>query len=109
MSKDTLKPAGEISDLNWQRFSDEKVDQLLREFERTVDEKRRREISDALQMRFVELAPSIPLFLGNAFGQYNTERFTGFPTKEHPYAPLSPHKIAGLPNYALVLRELAPR
>jgi peptide/nickel transport system substrate-binding protein len=47
--------------------------------------------------------------LGNAFGQYNTKRFKGFPTDKNPYAPLSPHKIAGLPNYAIVLRELEPR
>jgi peptide/nickel transport system substrate-binding protein len=109
MSKSTLKPLGETSDLNWQRFSDARVDELLSEFERTLDEKRRHELSDAMQMRFVELAPSIPLFLGNAFGEYNTQRFTGFPTQANPYAPLSPHKIAGLPNYALVLKELEPR
>lgn len=109
MSSDTVLPLGELADLNWQRFSDPEVDALLHEFEKTVDEKRRREISDALQMRFVELAPSIPLFLGNAFGEYNTKRFTGFPTQDNPYAPLSPHKIAGLPNYALVLKRLEPR
>ena len=53
-------------------------------------------------------APSIPLFPGLAWGEYNSTRFKGFPTAENPYAPLSPHKIAGLPNFNMVLRELEP-
>lgn len=109
MSTETLKPDGTPTDHNWQRFGDPEVDRLLRAFEATSDPEEQRRLSSALQRRFVENAPSIPLFPGLAWGEYNSKRFKGFPSAEHPYAPLSPHKIAGLPNYNLVLRELEPR
>ena len=82
---------------------------LLREFESTSNEAEQRRISSALQQKYVDNAPSIPLFPGLAWGEYNSTRFKGFPTAENPYAPLSPHKIAGLPNFNMVLRELEPQ
>ncbi|HEY6722473.1 MAG TPA: ABC transporter substrate-binding protein [Polyangiaceae bacterium] len=108
MSTDTLKPDGVSTDHNWQRFGDPEVDRLLRQFEGTSDADEQRRISRALQQKFVDNAPSIPLFPGLAWGEYNSARFKGFPTAENPYAPLSPHKIAGLPNFNMVLRELEP-
>jgi peptide/nickel transport system substrate-binding protein len=109
MSSHSLKPIGVPTEHNWQRVADKQTDALLAEFESTSDPKRQWELSAAMQLRFVRVAPSIPLFPGPAWGQYNTTRFKGFPTKENPYAPLSPFKIAGLPNYWLVLLELEPR
>jgi peptide/nickel transport system substrate-binding protein len=57
-------------------------------------------------MLFVETVPSIPLFPGPSWGEYNTKRFTGFPSKENPYAKLSPNNP---PEYLLVLTELKPK
>ncbi len=109
MSTETLKPLGVVTEHNWERFGDPEVDVLLKAFERTSDEAEQHRIANALERKFSENAPSIPLFPGLAWGEYNSTRFKGFPSAEHPYAPLSPHKIAGQPNYNLVLRELEPR
>jgi peptide/nickel transport system substrate-binding protein len=109
MSTETLQPLGVAADHNWQRFADPEVDDLLHRFEATADDAERYRISSALQSKFVENVPSIPLFPGLACGEYNSTRFKGFPTADNPYAPLAPYKIAGLPGYNLVLRELEPR
>lgn len=109
MSTETVEPDGVGTDHNWQRFGDPEVDELLRKFAATSDEDEQHRIANALQQKFVDNAPSIPLFPGLAWGEYNSKRFKGFPTAQNPYAPLSPHKIAGLPGYNLVLRELEAR
>jgi len=59
-----------------------------------------------LQTLFAEHAPALPLFPGPAWGEFNTTRFTGFPSAERPYARLAP---AQDPERLLVLLELRPR
>jgi peptide/nickel transport system substrate-binding protein len=38
-----------------------------------------------LQQIFSDNAPAIPLFPGPQWNEYNTMRFTGYPTPEDPY------------------------
>jgi peptide/nickel transport system substrate-binding protein len=59
-----------------------------------------------MQMLFAENAPSIPLFPNPSWGEFSTARFDGFPSKENPYAKLSPNNP---PEYLLVLTELKPK
>jgi peptide/nickel transport system substrate-binding protein len=46
---------------------------------------------DKIQMIFVKDAPALPLFPGPDWYEYTTTRFTGWPTKEDPYAPGPPY------------------
>ena len=44
------------------------------------------QIADALQTEFARVAPVIPLFTQPDWGEFNTARFTGFPSASNPYA-----------------------
>jgi len=43
-----------------------------------------------IQAIFVKDAPALPLFPGPDWYEYNTARFTDFPTKDNPYVTGSP-------------------
>jgi peptide/nickel transport system substrate-binding protein len=102
----TAKPVGETSARNWHRFGAKQADSLFESFEAATDPAEQKRIIEQLQEIFSETAPSIPLFPGPSWGEYNTRRFTGFPSKENPYAKLSPNNP---PEYLLVLTELKPK
>ncbi|XXX76362.1 ABC transporter substrate-binding protein [Sorangium sp. So ce134] len=106
MSAELVKPAGEVSARNWHRFGAKEADPLFQQFESAIDPAEQKRILDELQMIFAQAAPVIPLFKNPSWGEYNTKRFTGFPTKENPYAKLTPNNP---PEYLLVLTELKPR
>lgn len=106
MGTETVRPIGELSARNWHRFGSPEADARLTAFALTSDEAEQRRLADDLQAFFVESAPSIPLFPNPSWGEYNTSRFTGFPSKESPYAKLSPNNA---PEYLLVLTEVKPR
>jgi hypothetical protein len=106
MSADSYRPIGEAAENNWQRFVSPKADELLTAFASTADLKEQRRLASELQREFVRQAPAIPLFPGPTWGQYNTTRIVGFPSKKNPYAPLAPYKA---PNQILTMVELRPR
>jgi len=99
-------PPGELATTNWNRFGDAKADALLSELEKTDDLPRQHELMRALEQRFIETAPAIPLFANPLWGAYNDRRFTGFPSAKQPFAKLSPHSE---PENLLVLLALEPR
>jgi peptide/nickel transport system substrate-binding protein len=106
MSSASYVPIGEPAPKNWHRFKHPRADTLLGEFERATDLGRQQAILDELQMLHVEHAPVIPLFPGAEWGEFNSERFTGFPDADHPYAPLGPNLI---PQALLVVTRVEPR
>jgi peptide/nickel transport system substrate-binding protein len=87
MSKQTVLNIGDVADENWNRFVDPEVDKLIGEFVKTSDENKQKDIMNQMQMIFVIDAPALPLFPGPDWYEYVTTRFTGFPTKDDPYAP----------------------
>ena len=95
-----------MSARNWHRFAAKEADPLFQAFESATDPAEQKRIVDDLQMAFVQAVPVIPLFPNPSWGEYNTNHVTGFPTKENPYAPLSPNVV---PEYLLVLPELKPK
>ncbi len=105
MSRDTVKPLGVPAENNWQRFESEKADKLLAAFAGSGSEKERMFLAEELQREFIRQAPAIPIFPGPSWGEYNTKRIEGFPTKENPYALLAPYKA---PGQLLVMVELRP-
>ena len=74
----------------WARWTSDEATELLSEFTQTADESEQREIVDRLQEIYVENSPAIPLFPGPTWYEYNTGRFTGFPTEEDYYTQGSP-------------------
>ncbi|MDP2314701.1 MAG: ABC transporter substrate-binding protein [Pseudomonadota bacterium] len=106
LGSSTVKPVGTPAATNWHRYGSPAADDLLAAFEATVDPAEQHRLSDALQAAFVAEAPAIPLFPTAAWGEFNTQRFDGFPDRETPYATLSPNAV---PDVLLVLTRLRPR
>jgi len=106
MASSTVRPLGEIAPGNWHRLGDGGADALLAELDHTVEPQRQHELIRALERRFIEVAPAIPLFPNPMWGVYSTRRFTGFPNADDPYARLGPHAE---PDALLVLTKVAPR
>jgi peptide/nickel transport system substrate-binding protein len=89
MSSLTYNPIGTSSVDNWHRFKLAEADDLLNQFAATSDEAELQTISNQLQQLFADNAPAVPLFPGPQWGEFNTQRFEGFPSEENPYALLS--------------------
>jgi peptide/nickel transport system substrate-binding protein len=86
MSTQTVKPVGEVTNENFQRYGSPAADALLSQFEQTNDVNEQKAIVTQLGQLFADEAPSIPLYYPPQFGEYNTTRFVGFPSDSNPYA-----------------------
>lgn len=106
MSQETVLPVGESTAANWHRFGDERVDELLHQFERATTDADRKRIMADVERLFMEIAPAIPLFPSPVWAAFSTERFTNFPTPENPYAMPSPNNA---PDRLIVLTNLKPK
>ena len=106
MSSEYLQPIGEIADVNWHRFGLASADSLFKKYEQTSNQNEITEIIYELQHLFIEHAPSLPLFAEASWAECNTKYFTNFPSKENPYATLSPNYP---PENLLVLVNLKRR
>jgi peptide/nickel transport system substrate-binding protein len=80
-----ITPEGVANGSTWARWTSEESDQLLADFVATADEAEQREIMNQMQALYVENIPAIPLFPGPTWYEWNTARFTGFPTQEDYY------------------------
>jgi peptide/nickel transport system substrate-binding protein len=105
MTKDTVRPIGQAAENNWHRFASERASQLVTEFSGSADPAEQMRLASEMQREFARLAPAIPLFPGPSWGEYNSKRVKGFPTKDNGYAPLAPYKA---PALLLTLVELEP-
>jgi peptide/nickel transport system substrate-binding protein len=89
MSTLTYNPIGTSSVDNWHRFKLAEADDLLNQFAATSDDAEQQTIANQLQQLFADSAPAVPLFPGPQWGEFNTQRFEGFPSEEDPYCLLS--------------------
>jgi peptide/nickel transport system substrate-binding protein len=108
MSSATVKPIGEPARGNWHRYGSPAADRALEAFERESDPAALHRLSDDLQRTFVAEAPAIPLYPNPSWAEYNTTRFTGFPSPENPYADPSPNAF-DRGGILQVLTTVAPR
>ena len=106
MSSQIMEPVGTVASENWQRFVAEGADGLLDEFAATSDADESTRIANELQMLYATSVPAIPLFPGPQWGEFNTTRFTGFPSADDPYAVLSTYQH---PDRLLVMTRVEPR
>ncbi len=108
MGSETVRPEGVTWGSNWHRYGSETADRALEAFELEPDPARQRALSDELQRVFVEEVPAIPLYPNLSWAEFNTRRFTGFPTRDNPYADPSPNKM-DRGECLLVLTTVTPR
>ena len=105
LSSQTALEIGEAANENWHRFVSEEGDALLADFAATSDLAEQQRIAGELQAIYAEMAPAIPLFPGPQWGEFNTTRFTGFPSEENPYADLA---TFANPGRLLVMTTIEP-
>jgi peptide/nickel transport system substrate-binding protein len=108
MASATVNPLGVASMGNWHRYGSPAADQALAAFEREADSTAQRRLCDELQRVFDREAPAIPLYPNPSWAEYNSSRFTGFPSAATPYADPSPNKF-DRGECLLVLTTLQPR
>jgi len=74
----------------WGRWTSDETDQHLKDFVATADLAEQKAIINKLQKAYIENIVAIPLFYQPTWYEYNTLRFTGFPTPDNYYAQGSP-------------------
>jgi peptide/nickel transport system substrate-binding protein len=77
---------GQVATQNWGRYCDPVMTKLLNQFAAATDPKQQQQIADEMQTEFAKTAPVVPLFTQPDWGEFDTARFTGFPSPSDPYA-----------------------
>jgi peptide/nickel transport system substrate-binding protein len=86
MGCENVVPVGKTATENWGRFCDQKATSLLTQFAAATTQAAQTQIADQLETIFAADAPVIPLFTQPDWGEFDTARFTGFPSASNPYA-----------------------
>ena len=105
LSSEYRTEAGQKVVSNFNRFYDDKADELLKSYESTNDPEQQQAAFDGLQKIMVEQLPVIPMLQAPNWFQYNTKRWEGFPSEENPYALGAPYQF---PDNLLVVTNLTP-
>lgn len=92
----------------WSGWTSDEADALLDAFTATADPAEQAEIINQVQMAFVENVVNIPLFPGPTWYEWNTTRFTGFPTEEDYYTQGSPWRGDVQNARLLIALNIAP-
>lgn len=100
-----IKPLGQISSSNWERFNSPTVDSLLKQYETTSDAAVQLQAIQGIEKVMVDQLPAIPLVYGASWNENVTKNFTGFPTPGNEYASPSPYNF---PDAAIVAMNLKP-
>jgi peptide/nickel transport system substrate-binding protein len=86
LNSKTTAPIGQQATSNYARFRDPQVDKLLADASGTQDPEKQKAAYFGIQKVFVEKLPYIELTQVGALTEFRTERLSGFPTAENPYA-----------------------
>jgi peptide/nickel transport system substrate-binding protein len=79
----------------WGRWTSPETDQLLKDFTLTADLDEQKEISNQLQMAYVQNVATIPLWANPQWYEWNETRIVGFPKPDNYYAQGSPWNQPG--------------
>jgi peptide/nickel transport system substrate-binding protein len=105
MSCDNVVKVGKTALQNWGRFCDPTATKLLAKFAAANTQPAQQSIANQLQAEFAKVAPVVPLFTQPDWGEFNTARFTGFPSASDPYATGQTR----YPGAVLVLTTIRPK
>jgi peptide/nickel transport system substrate-binding protein len=90
LDTDLTAPIGKTATGDYERFNNATAEADLKSFAGTDDTAT--QLSDVASMEQIVATqlPVIPLFYGVAWFEYNTSKFTGWPSPSNPYAPGEP-------------------
>ncbi len=95
MSSLTAKPVGEAGSENWHRYVSPEADALIEQFAATSDPAEQKAIAGQMTQLIIDNAQAIPLFPGPHWAEFNTMRFTDFPSADNPYVIPSTYENTG--------------
>lgn len=98
------KALGQTATWNFGRFQSTEATNALAQYATTTDDATRQQAMTTLENVFVDQVPAIPLAAGPMGAEWSSKYWTGFPTKDDPYAPPQPTQ----PNLSQVLMKLKP-
>lgn len=88
LSSSFYVPTGETTQSNFERFRSDDADRLLQEYQASIDPAEQTEILHELQGIVYDQLPVIGMYYGGLWGLFNTDKFTGWPSEDDPYASL---------------------
>jgi len=86
LNSKTTAPIGKQATSNYARFRDPQVDKLLGDASGTQDPEKQKQAYYSIQRIYVQKLPYIEVTQVGALTEFRTERLSGFPTAENPYA-----------------------
>lgn len=91
---------------NYSRYHNSAFDKLIAAAKTTADKKKQMALVAKMEKYFVRDLPAIPVFNPPVFYQYNTSRFTGWPTKANYYVNGA---ASALPDRLVVMTRVHPK
>jgi peptide/nickel transport system substrate-binding protein len=98
-------PIGTPAGSNFERFSDQAVDNLINEYPTTTSPAEQQSIVDQLEKVMLADVPVIPVTEAVDWFQYDTSKFSGWPTPTDPYAQPAAYNY---PDWGQVMLHLTP-
>ncbi|MCX7522999.1 ABC transporter substrate-binding protein [Microbacterium sp. STN6] len=99
-----LKPLGEAASWNFGRFDSPQATTLLADYAVNPDASARQDDLNKIEKIFVEQVPAIPMAAGPLGAEFSTKYWTGWPTKDNPYAASQPTQASA----PMILMNLKP-
>ncbi|HEV2376017.1 MAG TPA: ABC transporter substrate-binding protein [Streptosporangiaceae bacterium] len=96
----------QVAASNFERYSNRTTDQLINEYGNTNVRALQQQIVNKLESVMLRDVPIIPVTEAVDWDQYSTTDFTGWPTKNDPYALPSQYQF---PDWEQVLLHLVPK
>ncbi|WP_078856949.1 ABC transporter substrate-binding protein [Streptomyces sp. NBRC 109706] len=104
----STKPVGESANPNWSRYANPEVDaaiEALSELNPEDGQEARQEFYNTIQSNIERDMPYIPLLVGGTTSQFNSGKFSGWPTDVNLYAFPA---VWSRPDQAEIYRSLKP-
>jgi peptide/nickel transport system substrate-binding protein len=84
-------PIGQVAASDYERYSNPQMDSLITQYARAGKLSQQVALLGQMQKLAASDVPIVPLTIGCLWYEYNTSRFTGWPTAKDPYVRPSPY------------------
>jgi peptide/nickel transport system substrate-binding protein len=89
MDESFYKPIGETATYNFGRFKSDEASAALKDYANATTDEQRTKALTTIEKVYVEQVPAIPVLEVPVWGNYTERYYTGWPTKENPYASIN--------------------